>query len=846
MLAGPLVAADHVLLPAGSVWKYRDEGATAGTAWRAASFNDSAWAAGPAPLGYGDGGEATVLGFGADANNKFITTYFRNTFQVSNPAQFTGLTLNLLRDDGAVVYLNGVEVWRVNLPAGAIANTTLATAAITGADETTWVTTSIAPAALLAGTNVIAVEMHQSSVGSSDLRFDLSLAGAESVSLTRGPYLQLGTPGSMVVRWRTNIATDSSVRFGSTQGALSGAVEHTNLTTEHEVKVTGLLADAKYYYSVGSTKATLAGDDAATFFHTNPLPGTVRPYRVWVLGDAGTGAAQQVSVRNSYDAFNGARRTDLWLMLGDNAYNSGTDAEYQSHVFNIYPAMLKNVTLWPALGNHDTAQSATPAATLPYFEMFTLPTQGEAGGVASATEKYYSFDYGNMHFVALDSMASSRAAAGVMAQWLQADLAANTRRWTVAYWHHAPYTKGTHDSDTEIELLEMRQFLNPILENGGVDLVLAGHSHSYERSFLLDGHYGVSSTLVASMKKDAGPGPYRKPGVNGHEGTVYVVAGTSGQAGSLLGTHPAMYTSLTEAGSLVMNVNGDSMDVRFLNEAGSISDSFSISKGVAVAEAPVAPADLAAAAVPVVQIDLAWIDNSDNEDGFRIERGTDGVNFTLIATVAANLTSYSDVGLAASTVYYYRVQAFNITGSAASNIATASTPASPTITLLPAGSNWRYLDNGTNQGTAWRANTFIDSTWKVGQAQLGYGDGDEATVVSYGRSASKKYITTYFRQAFTVSDPAQFSKVDVSLLRDDGAVVYLNGVEVFRSNMPSGTIGYKTLASTAVVNAAESTWYGCAISPGVLVAGTNVITVEVHQNAANSPDLSFDLKLTAQ
>ena len=104
-----------------------------------------------------------------------------------------------------------------------------------------------------------------------------------------------------------------------------------------------------------------------------------------------------------------------------------------------------------------------------------------------------------------------------MLTWLQNDLASTTQPWVIAFFHHPPYSKGSHDSDTDIELKEMRQNALPILENAGVDLVLSGHSHSYERSFLIDGHYGTSSTFTSAMKKNGGSGredgtgAYRKP-----------------------------------------------------------------------------------------------------------------------------------------------------------------------------------------------------------------------------------------------------------------------------------------------------------------------------------------------
>ena len=165
------------------------------------------------------------------------------------------------------------------------------------------------------------------------------------------------------------------------------------------------------------------------------------------------------------------------------------------------------------------------------------------------------------------------------------------------------------------------------------------------------------------------------------------------------------------------------------------------------------------------------------------------------------------------------------------------------VSLVQAGSVWKYLDNGTDQGTAWKETNFTDSAWASGPAQLGYGDGDEATVVSYGPNSASKNITTYFRRSFQVTNLVTFTNLAVRLLRDDGAVVYLNGVEVFRSNLPDGAIGYQTLAVNAVSGTDESTFFTAPIPLGLLRAGTNVVAVEIHQADVTSSDSSFDLEL---
>jgi hypothetical protein len=585
-------ASDHVtaqsslLVPLGSTWRYLDDGSNQGTTWRALGYSDSGWKIGPAQLGYGDGDEATVVSYGGNASAKQITTYFRRTFSVADPSSIGSLSLRILSDDGAVVYVNGTEAFRTNMPSGAIAFTTLASTTLFDAAESTFVSASISPSLLVPGSNVIAVEVHQSEPSSSDLSFDLDLSAGSSVAVTRGPYLQLGTPNSVTVRWRTSAATIGRVQAGPSPGVVTGAGQESSPRTDHEVRLSGLTADSLYYYSIGTDSTTLAGD--STFrFRTSPLTGSERPTRVWVVGDSGTADANARAVRDAYTAFAGGRDADLWLMLGDNAYNDGLDHEYQAAVFNMFPELLRKTVLWPAYGNHDGYGSDAASNTGPYYDIFTLPKQGEAGGVASGTEAYYSFDYANIHFIELESFETDRSPNGAMLTWLRRDLAANTQPWVIAFFHHPPYSKGSHDSDAEIELIEMRQNALPILESFGVDLVLAGHSHAYERSYLVDGHYGDSTTFTSSMKKDGGSGrsdgsgAYQKStyAMAAREGAVYVVAGVAGHISGGALNYPAMYTSQSVLGSVVLDITGNQLDATFVDSSGVRRDYFSIVKG---------------------------------------------------------------------------------------------------------------------------------------------------------------------------------------------------------------------------------------------------------------------------
>jgi hypothetical protein len=347
-------------------------------AWRGTGFSDATWAPGNAQLGYGDGDETTIVSYGPDANNKYITTYFRKTVSITNPSAFTSILGNVKRDDGIAIYVNGTEVYRNNLAAGAAYNTLGTLASDDGATVQAF---SFSPSAFVNGNNVIAVEIHQNSVTSTDISFDLQLIGTDVVSLTRGPYMNMALQNSIVIRWKTDAPTNSKVNYGTAAGNLTQSFTDNTNTTEHIVTLTGLSANTLYYYSIGSTTQTLQGD-ANNYFKTMPAVGSTEKVRVLAMGDMGDNSANQLSVRNAYLNFNGSNYTNAWLLLGDNAYENGLDAEYQSNFFNIYQGSLtKNHVLWPSPGNHDYANSSARQAdhNIAYYNVFSLPSSGTGG-----------------------------------------------------------------------------------------------------------------------------------------------------------------------------------------------------------------------------------------------------------------------------------------------------------------------------------------------------------------------------------------------------------------------------------------------------------------------------------
>ncbi len=618
LLFSSSIYAQVSVIPYGSSWKYwANTQANFQTNWQTVAYNDAAWPSGNGELGYGDGDESTCIPAASPVagtlclptGNKWPAYYFRKVVNIPDPTVYTNFSFNIDRDDGFVVYVNGVEVSRENIAAGAVSYGTPATSAV----EDAIVSFTVATSAFVAGSNTIAVEVHQASVSgsppvssSSDISFNLQLLGndAFSAGLSRGPYLQSGSQDAITIRWRTSATQNSKVEVGTVYGTYPIVVNDASNVTEHVVRVTGLSTDTKYYYRIGNSTASQL-PDANQFFTTLPAPNTTRKIRVIAFGDCGRGniAYQDENLANylNYLSTNSIDAADAWLLLGDNAYNSGTDAEFTANFFNIYSSnMLKNHKLYPSPGNHDYGNSAANKTlrNMAYHNSFTVPQSGESGGVASNKQNFYSFDIGNIHFLSLDSYgiesdgtSIETAGGSALKTWLTNDLAANTRKWTIAYWHHPPYTKGSHNSDAESDLVNIRQNFISFLETRGVDMIVCGHSHNYERGYLVKNYTGswasfnagthaVSSSSATYTSNATCPYVYNSAPAN--HGTVYVVSGSAGASGTMntgFATGPMPY-ALNDGGVFYFEVEDNRLDGKLLRRNGTIFDQFTIIKDV--------------------------------------------------------------------------------------------------------------------------------------------------------------------------------------------------------------------------------------------------------------------------
>lgn len=327
--------ADTTLVSFSDSWKYFDSGYLPASNWSQIGYNDSAWAIGNGEFGYGDGDETTIINYGGDPNNKFITTYFRKTIALNNPYDFASYHLDLKRDDGAIVYINGTEVFRSNMAAG---NVGYSTSAYTDCvdDGNALQSIVLVPADFLSGINVIAVEVHQINNISSDMSFDLQLNAYNNFvpQLLRQPYLQMVADSAITIRWRTNVLCQTAVLYGNDPDSLNFTMTDSVNVIDHEIRLTGLSPDTRYYYAVSDGINILQGD-SNNYFKTAPVKGMSKHVRIWSMGDTGINTIDQNNVRDAFLNYNDTLPIDLLYMLGDNAYYSGTDQEYQDAFFKI-------------------------------------------------------------------------------------------------------------------------------------------------------------------------------------------------------------------------------------------------------------------------------------------------------------------------------------------------------------------------------------------------------------------------------------------------------------------------------------------------------------------------------
>jgi hypothetical protein len=307
------------------------------------------------------------------------------------------------------------------------------------------------------------------------------LTAAGRIVVQRQPYVQQVTSTSAMIGWVSTATDAQRVEVSAPDHTPRSFVAEREITTvrnagEHQMwaRVDGLQPSTIYCYALGGALTDRIG------FRTAPAADSPEPIRFLAFGDSGGGGSDQRSLADQMTLF----PYDLVVHTGDLAYDSGSIDDIEATVFGFYADLFRHLPLVPASGNHDyeTMQGA------PFRGVFALP--GDNG------EKWYSYDWGRIHFVALDTEASY----ATQAAWLDDDLAATALPWKVIYFHRPPYSSGRHGSDTAL-----RSALEPVFEKHRVQLVLSGHDHNYERTvpqrgvqYVVTGGGGVGTRPVGS------------------------------------------------------------------------------------------------------------------------------------------------------------------------------------------------------------------------------------------------------------------------------------------------------------------------------------------------------------
>jgi predicted phosphodiesterase len=395
---------------------------------------------------------------------------------------------------------------------------------------------------------------------------------ATAQTIVKQPYQQIVTPNSIIIRWDTDSARVGVVSYGTSLSSLTGSASDSVPTRKHEVTIRGLSPKQKYYYSVTGA----SGGSSDQYFVTAPNPGTVQSTRIWVITDFGqsnstSDDARRLQTVGFWKAFNNNDlHADIVISMGDQS-EEDTEAQLQTNYFNELQDVFKCTPLFIIAGNHEDTDGEVN-----YKADFTLPTRGEAGGYPSGTKDYYSFNFANIHFVAL-TVENNVNPSGAEKTWLQNDLANNKSDWLIAYMHRPMHSAGYHPTDGDATALAMKSNWLPLLEAAGVDLILSGHNHVYERTYLLDNLTGNSTSITAANKIDTAIGrigvdhAYQKEPGKPHQGEIFIECesgGTSNDPSHLpvpFSFTPVVFKQSNDEGSLVIDVTGGNrMDVRFL------------------------------------------------------------------------------------------------------------------------------------------------------------------------------------------------------------------------------------------------------------------------------------------
>ena len=812
---------DQVLVNRGSTWKYLDDGSDQGTAWRGTDFDVSGWKEGAAPLGYPTGEDhgdfpaiATVIGYGGDSQNKHATTYFRTTFNVEDVSKISSsglITAGI--DDGAIIYLNGEEIGRVNLPKDQEIpySAYVQDFGLNDANESTNKTVQLGQeqmSLIKAGENVLAVEVHQDRPSSSDVFFDLELTSIyeepSDPTVYQASYISFA-PGADETQynfsWYSPETTDPSViQYAKVTDGNTKEFPEENANTvkatlaeassgysANEATITGIEASSTYAYRLGNGN----GQWTETYsFNTQETDS----YNFLFMGDPQIGSGGVKSdtagwVNTVNKAIEKFPDTSFIYSAGDQVNNANSEEEYAGF---FAPELLKKYPTATTIGNHDNS---------PFYEYhFNTPNQNPALGNSNNAGGDYYFTYGDTLIMNLNS---NNKNAAEHAQFMEETVAAHPNaKWKVLVFHHSIYSAANHSLESSI--IKLREELVPTIDALDIDVVMSGHDHVYVRTHQMKDLQTMKNQMVDEHGAVVNP-----------SGTLFLTANSSsGSKYYNLKPDPEPYAAKREQLKVptFMNVEVSPTNLTFTTyrvDTMAVTDTYTIVKDpsieVELPELKEVKLEASGTVIPT-QPSTFYPEVTFSVKGKNVKGGPFDIsheNITYKTDKEGQITISPDGKVTVSEgAVPGEVQVWAEVVNDGKTITTDKL----TVTivdhaeqkLLEKGSKWKYLDNGSDQGNAWKEPGFDDNSWKSAPAPLGYPAsekrplfGNIASVISYGPDSQNKFPTTYFRTEFEIEDLSKIGKQgQINFGIDDSVILYLNGHEIGRHNLPEGDITY--------------------------------------------------------
>jgi VCBS repeat-containing protein len=838
-------------------------------AWKSSnSFNSVPWTSGTGGIGYDDNPDYDpYIGTGGDVTTTMdgvnSSIYVRYHFAVLDPEAVIGLRLRMRYDDGFIAYINGIEVQRQNFPTGAAPswNSTASAAgeyndpdppeefvipitgislrpggntnilAFHGLNDTANSSDFLLQPELIIDTvgtglfsNEATVTVNVTGLGPKAIDDEAATIGREPVTI---PVLENDTPGfpppgDYALRPESLRVTTPPTNGVATINPATGEIiyrAHAGYFGEDTIEYT--VRDSAPVGGQTSTVTLLPRRSTWRYLDNGSDQGTA-----WAAADFNDGAWKSGPARLGYGT-----TVSTTIDFGPNSASKHITTYFRSKFEIADPTLIQSLNVLADfddgivvyLNGVEMSRRALPTGELTYRTLAEVHNGGSFETLAVLSPNSLASLRPGTNVIAVEIHQTSPDSSDLL---MDVELTATvvspvgylsnvaTVNIAVASTNEPPVA---NDDEAMVKVERPAQI--DVLANDAPDGAPIDAASVTIVSSPINGAAQVLADGIVSYSP--------APGFEGQDSFTYSVRDTAGRVSNVATVYIDVVQSIPLPADDLYFVDEDDV-LQVTPDVGVLLNDSDDGGTIVSAEVAVPPTHGILTFAADGSFQYAPDKDFFGDDHFRY-RAIDSNNESAEATVTLRITPSNDAPLVVDDHYE----------------ATTDTPlvvlAAPRVrqTLVPAGANWRYLDTGSTTGSSWRMTDYDDSAWQVGAAQFGYGDGDEITVVSYGQF-NERHITTFFRHEFSLNSIANLYLLRLGLLRDDGAVVYLNGQRLYANNLPS-TVSPQTLALQSTTGDEENEFVEADFGAGLLAVGRNVIAVEVHQSSRTSNDMSFDL-----